>query len=63
MAPFEDKEDTYKTIGITFTKEDDMLTCYMIDWKSLPTSTINGVEVGIYQSDNTPGIIAFFEYD
>ena len=63
MAPYENKEDTYKTIGITFTKEDEMLTCYMIDWKSFPKSTINGIDVGIYNSDNTSGIMAYFEYD
>ena len=63
MAPYEVGEDIYKTIGITFTKEDEMLTCYMIDWKSFPKSTINGIDVGIYNSDNTPGIMAFFEYD
>lgn len=63
MASFEVGEDIYKTIGITFTKEDEMLTCIMIDWRGFPKSTINGVEVGIYQSDNTPGIMAYFEYD
>ena len=40
-----------------------MLTCIMIDWKSFPKSTINGIDVGIYNSDNTPGIMAYFEYD
>lgn len=51
-----------KEIGIIFTQEDHILSCYKFNWNDFPKSTINGIDVGLY-SDGIVTNEAFFEYE
>ena len=51
-----------KEIGIIFTQEDYILSCYEFNWNDFPKSTINGIDVGLY-SDGIVTNEAFFEYE
>lgn len=56
-------EGNPENIGIIFTKEEQILQCMLPDKNTFPISTINGLEVYLFKSENSSGIQAFFEYN